>query len=123
MSVDEESLEELTDTLSIPENILQALSSNGEFEIVLPKILEYVHTTKSLIEEYASTVREFEENLEERERDISVLLYIVSMNIPIHSLEDNTIDLDDLNTEVTNLKAIRINLQEQSEYTNLFNIE
>ena len=123
MSVDEESLEELTDTLSIPENILQALSSNGEFEIVLPKILEYVHTTKSLIEEYASTVREFEENLEERERDISVLLYIVSMNIPIHSLEDNTIDLDELNTEVTNLKAIRINLQEQSEYTNLFNIE
>ena len=119
MSVDEESLEELVDTLSIPKNILQALSSNGEFEIVVPKILEYVHSTKSLIEEYASTVREFEDNLEERERDISMLLYIVSMNnIPIHSLEDNTIDLDDLNTEVTNLKAIRTNLQEQSEYTN-----
>lgn len=63
----------LGEILNLPEGHLEALSAVEGMDEFLLKIKEYVENKEAQVEDYQSTMREFEENLETRDNEISKL--------------------------------------------------
>ena len=57
--------------LSLPESFFEKFSTVEGYEELVSKIKDYVETKETELIDYQNTVREFEENLEERDNNIS----------------------------------------------------
>ena len=66
-SVEDQTVENLDELLSLPEGFLYGMSSTEGFEVFISKLKEYVEGKEAQIEDYQTTLKEFEENLEQQD--------------------------------------------------------
>ncbi len=74
-SSEEEDEVSLDLVLSLPERFFDRFSAVEGYEELVSKIKDYVETKETELIDYQNTVREFEENLEERDNNISQFGY------------------------------------------------
>lgn len=61
---DYEAMEDLANLLGVPQDTIQALASSDDYRVVLEKVVEHLNSKDSEVEEYAVTIRQFSENLD-----------------------------------------------------------